>query len=169
MSKGVNFRTKQEGADVINGSSTSVNLYTDGGAFVANVPMLPFLIPPQVIVWGERVFTLMGYFKPGNETGRQYREAFCYIIPPNAVFPEAELKAGLPLNKPLLHCLTCGGELGNHLTGCPDTEIILDAIGDKPQIITDDKQTCPNCHIKTLKSSKYCPKCGVMLNKPYDR
>lgn len=37
-----------------------LNLYTRDGAFVVTVTTLPWKTPPEVLVWGERVFVLRG-------------------------------------------------------------------------------------------------------------
>lgn len=52
-----NWDTSQvEGADSIKENSLSVNLYTAYGDFVANVPVIPFVNPPKVLIWGSRIF-----------------------------------------------------------------------------------------------------------------
>ena len=77
-----NISKQIEGADVISSESSNVNLYTSSGQFVANVPVMPFIVAPQVLTWGNRSFALtkMDFWaKPGDST--QYREVFNFNVP----------------------------------------------------------------------------------------
>lgn len=91
-----NISSKQEGADTISGETFKVNVYTSSGEFVACLPVIPFVRPPEVITWGERSFALTEYVTSperatnahydrfGNkniDTAYQYREVLNYIIP----------------------------------------------------------------------------------------
>ncbi|MEH2031031.1 MAG: hypothetical protein V7K67_15440 [Nostoc sp.] len=50
-----------------------ITLKTTTGDFVHSSEILPLNGYPEVIVWGQRVFTISA---PG-----EYREAFCYVLP----------------------------------------------------------------------------------------
>ena len=51
-----------------------VELFTRDGSYVTTVHVPPFQTPPEVIVWGLRIFVL------DREAGK-YREAFAYAVP----------------------------------------------------------------------------------------
>lgn len=79
-----NYNEQITGADTVSPSRNNVNVYTRMGQFVANVPVIPFQKPPEVLIWGQRVFHLtqyqIGEFLPPKYC-YQYREAFAYTIP----------------------------------------------------------------------------------------
>ena len=50
-----------------------VELSTETGAHVKNVEILPYLTPPAVLLWGNRVFKHLA--------GRRYRECFAVVVP----------------------------------------------------------------------------------------
>lgn len=54
-----------------------VSLKTRCGAPVAMVDVPPFVTPPKVIVWGDRVFCL--------DALGEHRECFVYVVPPEHV------------------------------------------------------------------------------------
>ena len=51
-----------------------VELHTREGGYVTTIEVPPFTKPPEVIIWGLRVFVL------DQEAGK-YREAFAYVVP----------------------------------------------------------------------------------------
>jgi hypothetical protein len=54
-----------------------ITLLTATGAFVHSEEILPFNEYPQVIIWGERVFS--------KTTLGEYRECFFYVIPTQGI------------------------------------------------------------------------------------
>jgi len=69
-----------------------VKLFTRTGGLVLAMEIPPFSEPPDVIVWGERIFCipdvdrdLFVHDLPHDETG--YVEAFTYAIPSGEPFP----------------------------------------------------------------------------------
>jgi len=56
-----------------------VELITESGGLVGRFDIPPFQIPPEVLIWGARVFKWVG-------DGTVYREVFyCAIVTPNKV------------------------------------------------------------------------------------
>ena len=53
-----------------------VQLYTQGWEFVAVVEIPPFVKPPDVLIWGQRVFKYSHFY--GYE---RYVEAFAFWVP----------------------------------------------------------------------------------------
>lgn len=67
---------KIEGADDITNKSVGVNLYNNIGQFVAYVPVLPFIVPPEILIWGTRLFVRKQTQAASGKTAPvQYREA----------------------------------------------------------------------------------------------
>lgn len=75
-----------------------VELLTNDGYHVASVECPPFLTPPEVIIWGERVFVpcepdfnfkadaqMSTYSIPHNKKRTFYREAFAWAVPHDCV------------------------------------------------------------------------------------
>jgi hypothetical protein len=55
----------------------------DGG-HVADVEIPPFKSLPDVLVWGDRVFSFhQSRSDDGDPCSAEYREVFCYWIPPS--------------------------------------------------------------------------------------
>jgi hypothetical protein len=52
-----------------------VRLETSGGDLVAELTIPSFMAPPEVLVWGNRVFAQ----EPGTEN--TYSEVFAYVVP----------------------------------------------------------------------------------------
>ena len=60
-----------------------IRLTTRDGRHVADVTIPPFQSLPEVLVWGERFFSLHSEFmKEEDPAAAEYREVFCYWIPP---------------------------------------------------------------------------------------
>jgi hypothetical protein len=57
-----------------------IDLYTRDGQFVAAVPVPPFQVMPEGIVWGERIF-----FRDAGSG--QYREGILWIATLGSVSP----------------------------------------------------------------------------------
>lgn len=60
----------------------NVRLFSEQGwSFIADLTILPFIKPPDVLFWGARTFVLMPNAGP-DEGGRiRYNEVFGYFIP----------------------------------------------------------------------------------------
>lgn len=50
-----------------------VTLYTANLEEVIKIEIIRFITPPDVVIWGDRVFTKVN--------DKAYREAFCYVVP----------------------------------------------------------------------------------------
>ncbi len=56
----------------------TVKLYTRNGGFVTEATIPPFIEAPDVVLWGNRVFT---YYEAVPDGWYRYNEVFCYAIP----------------------------------------------------------------------------------------
>ena len=60
-----------------------IRLTTRDGRHVADVLIPPFQALPEVVVWGERFFSLHSEFQQEEDpAAAEYREVFCFWIPP---------------------------------------------------------------------------------------
>lgn len=61
-----------------------IRLAIRGGGHVADVEIPPFKTLPEVLVWGQRFFSFHTELKAdGENCSAEYREVFCYWIPPS--------------------------------------------------------------------------------------
>lgn len=80
---------------------STVKLETSDGRFVVYVEVLPFIEPPEVIIWGSRIFKM---HKPGdNKCPDEYREcfAFCAVNEAPAPSPVDRTKLSTTDGEPL--------------------------------------------------------------------
>jgi len=77
-------------------------LEVNTGEFVANVAILPFIEPPDVIVWGSRTFKLWRSSKKFPESPDIYRECFTWYATETVEIPEVEVPpvAPVPIDVP---------------------------------------------------------------------
>lgn len=61
-------------------------LHTNDGHFVANVPTLPWVAPPELLIWGERFFIR-------RENGNYTEASGSFFIPP-AIQPATDADPG---------------------------------------------------------------------------
>lgn len=57
-------------------------LCTSEGELVTEVEMPPFAGPPDVVIWGQRVFVFIDEGEAWDEVGIIYSEAFTWFVPP---------------------------------------------------------------------------------------
>lgn len=63
-----------------------IRLAVREGGHVADVWVPPFVSMPEVVLWGQRIFTLHGELKADGEAcSHEYREVFAYWVPPQEV------------------------------------------------------------------------------------
>lgn len=62
-----------------------IRLETASGAHVCSATMPPFDPLPEVLLWGQRFFILLGIEIAGPAV---YREAFCWALPSTDVLPD---------------------------------------------------------------------------------
>jgi hypothetical protein len=63
----------------------AIRLATRDGHEVADVRVQPFQYLPEVLVWGERIFSFHAELNMDGEPNKaEYREVFCFVIPPTA-------------------------------------------------------------------------------------
>lgn len=69
---------------LVNIANGEVKLETDDGGHVGWAVILPFNIPPHVIIWGERVFRYGGFLEGATASRRRpyllYKEAFTFAL-----------------------------------------------------------------------------------------
>lgn len=61
--------------------TAKITLYTASGNFVHTCHIPAFLPPPEVILWGIRIFRFQDAGEQPEEGGGNYREVFHYAIP----------------------------------------------------------------------------------------
>lgn len=73
----------------MNSNTLLIQLQTFKGEAVADVPILPFRMFPDVVAWGARVFKLYAV--------NEFNEAAARLGAPQAVYREAEFFYAIPI------------------------------------------------------------------------